>query len=99
MEALRASGLGTPPSEMLIKAGIPCVGFSLPLCDTDGSVKYYVEGDWADHPRKGFWCAGEFSLAYVALFLLFGGLSYRFNNSLFFKFKPVAISGVTYGKK
>ena len=37
----------------------------------------------------------EFSLAYVALFLLFGGLSYRFNNALFFKFKPVAISGVT----
>ena len=37
----------------------------------------------------------EFSLAYVALFLLFGGLSYRFNNSLFFKFKPVAISGAS----
>ena len=36
-----------------------------------------------------------FSLIYVALFLLFGGLSYRFNNSLFFKFKPVVISAVS----
>lgn len=37
----------------------------------------------------------EFSLIYVALFLIFGGLSYKFNNSLFFKFKSVVLSAVT----
>ena len=37
----------------------------------------------------------EFSLIYVSLFLLFGGLSYKFNNPIFFKFKPVVVSTVS----
>ena len=35
------------------------------------------------------------SLIYVSLFLLFGGLSYKFNDPIFFKFKPVVISTVS----
>ena len=37
----------------------------------------------------------ELSIVYAALFLAFGGLSYKFNNALFFKLKPVFISVVT----
>jgi len=37
----------------------------------------------------------ELSLIYVSLFLLFGGLSYKFNDPIFFKFKPVVISTVS----
>ena len=37
----------------------------------------------------------KIALIYVSLFLIFGSLSYKFNNSLFFKFKPVAVSGVS----
>ncbi len=35
------------------------------------------------------------SLVYAGLFLVFGGLSYKFNNSFFFKLKPAFISLVT----
>ena len=35
------------------------------------------------------------SIVYASLFLVFGGLSYKFNNSFFFKLKPAFISLVT----
>jgi intracellular septation protein A len=36
-----------------------------------------------------------FSLIFAAFILVFAGLSYRFNNPIFFKFKPVAIGIIT----
>lgn len=36
-----------------------------------------------------------FSLAFAAFILVFAGLSYHFNNPLFFKLKPVAIGTIT----
>ncbi len=36
-----------------------------------------------------------FSLVFAALILVFAALSYKFNNPLFFKFKPVAIGAIT----
>ena len=44
----------TPLIEMLILDGIPCMGFIMPHYGNDGTVKHYAEGDWAEHPRKGF---------------------------------------------
>ena len=37
----------------------------------------------------------EFSVVSVALILLFGGLSLKFDNPLFFKFKPVLFSAIS----
>ena len=71
------------------------------ILDSRGQVKYAVIGAVAAAALEiGFSYlviggVDRFSLIYVVLFLLFGGLSYKFNNSIFFKFKPVAISTVT----
>ena len=56
----------TPPIETLIHNGVPFMGFSMPHYDIGGNVTHYVaEGDWKEHPRQGFWCAGEVSLAHA----------------------------------
>lgn len=42
-----------------------------------------------------FGAIDEFSIASVGLILIFGGLSIKFDNPLYFKFKPVVLSSIT----
>jgi intracellular septation protein A len=69
--------------------------------DSLGKVKYAVIGAVLaaalELSYSYFFLGGVdgFSLIYVTLFLIFGGLSYKFNNPVFFKFKPVVVSTVS----
>jgi intracellular septation protein A len=71
------------------------------ILDSRGKIKYAVIGAVSAAALELFFSyfffggVDTFSLIYVGLFLFFGALSFKFNNSLFFKLKPVAISTVT----
>lgn len=41
-----------------------------------------------------FGAVDEFTIASVSLILIFGGLAIKFDNPLYFKFKPVVLSGI-----
>jgi len=71
------------------------------VLDGMGNVRYAVVGAVLaaalELAYSHFWLGGidAFSLVFAALILVFAALSYRFNNPLFFKFKPVAIGLIT----
>ena len=71
------------------------------VLDSLGNVRYAVIGAvLAATVELGYsyWALGGidlFSVAFAAFILLFAGLSYKFNNPLFFKFKPVAIGALS----
>jgi len=71
------------------------------VLDSLGNVRYAVIGAvLAAVVELGYsyWALGGidlFSVAFAAFILLFAGLSYKFNNPLFFKFKPVAIGALS----
>lgn len=71
------------------------------VLDGMGNVRYAVIGAVLaavfELAYSHFFLGGvdAFSLAFAAFILVFAALSYKFNNPLFFKFKPVAIGLVT----
>ncbi len=71
------------------------------VLDSLGNVRYAVIGAVlaaAVELGYSYWALGGidlFSVAFAAFILLFAGLSYKFNNPLFFKFKPVAIGALS----
>ncbi|MGY8826782.1 MAG: septation protein IspZ [Candidatus Latescibacterota bacterium] len=71
------------------------------VLDGMGNVRYAVIGTVfaaiLELLYSHFWLGGidAFSLVFAALILVFAALSYRFNNPIFFKFKPVVIGLVT----
>ena len=71
------------------------------VLDSLGNVRYAVIGTVlaaAAELGYSYWALGGidlFSVAFAAFILLFAGLSYKFNNPLFFKFKPVAIGALS----
>ncbi|HIG55726.1 MAG TPA: hypothetical protein EYG11_02970 [Candidatus Latescibacteria bacterium] len=71
------------------------------VLDSLGNVRYAVIGAvLAAVVELGYsyWALGGidlFSVAFAAFILLFAGLSYKFNDPLFFKFKPVAIGALS----
>jgi intracellular septation protein A len=70
------------------------------VLDSLSNVRYAVIGAVlaaAAELGYSYWALGGidlFSVAFVAFILLFAGLSYKFNNPLFFKFKPVTIGAL-----
>ena len=71
------------------------------VLDSFGNVRYAVIGAVlaaAVELGYSYWALGGidlFSVTFAAFILLFAGLSYKFNNPLFFKFKPVAIGALS----
>ncbi|MEE3260096.1 MAG: septation protein IspZ [Candidatus Latescibacterota bacterium] len=86
--------------ELLLLSFVPLLVFV--VLDSLSNVRYAVLGAvLAAALELGFsyWGLGEidsFSILFAALVLVFAGLSYKFNNPVFFKFKPV-VGGAVFG--
>ena len=86
--------------DLLLLGFIPLLVFV--ILDSLGHVRYAVLGGvLAAFCELGFsyWILGEidaFAVVFAALVLVLAGLSYRFDNSVFFKFKPV-VGGAIMG--
>lgn len=83
---------------LLLLGFIPLLVFV--VLDSLRNVRYAVAGGvLAAFCELGFsyWILGEidvFAVVFAALVLVLAGLSYRFDNSVFFKFKPVVASTI-----
>lgn len=71
------------------------------VLDSFGNVRYAVIGAVLAAALElgySYWILGSidlFSILFAAFVVIFAGLSYKFNNPVFFKFKPVAIGALS----